>query len=29
MHCVNKVKGYFNFHVNNLKLLKDKIKSKL
>jgi hypothetical protein len=20
MHCVNKVKGYFNFHVNNLKL---------
>jgi hypothetical protein len=22
MHFVNKVKGYFNFHVNNLKLLK-------
>jgi hypothetical protein len=23
MHCVNKIKGYFNFHINNLKLLKD------
>jgi hypothetical protein len=24
MHCVNKVKGYFNFHISNLKLLKIK-----
>jgi hypothetical protein len=21
MHCVNKIKGYLNFHINNLKLL--------
>jgi len=26
MHCGNKIKGYFNFHVNNLKLLKSKNK---
>jgi hypothetical protein len=24
MHCVNKIKGYFNFHINYLKLLKKK-----
>jgi hypothetical protein len=25
MHCVNKVKGYLNFHISNLKLLKKKV----
>jgi hypothetical protein len=24
MHCVNKVKGYLNFHTSNLKLLQNK-----
>jgi hypothetical protein len=28
-YCVNKVKGYLNFYVNNLNLLKYKIRSKL
>jgi hypothetical protein len=29
MHCVNKVKAYLNFHINHLKLLKNKIDTKL
>jgi hypothetical protein len=29
MHYVNKVKAYFNFHINHLKLLKNKVESKL
>jgi hypothetical protein len=24
MHCVNEIKGHFNFYVNNLKLFKKK-----
>jgi hypothetical protein len=27
LHCVNKVTGYFNFHINNLKLSNNKIRS--
>ncbi len=26
VQCVNKVKWYFNFHINNLKLLKKKVR---
>jgi hypothetical protein len=26
MQCVNKIKFYFNFHINNSKLLKNKIR---
>jgi len=29
MYCVNKVKSYLKFHVNNLKLLKNEIRFKL
>jgi hypothetical protein len=29
VHYINKIKGYFNFHVNDLKLFKNKIGFKL
>ncbi len=29
MHCINKIKSYINFHINNLKLSKYKIGFKL